>query len=136
VSGYKDFTTGEVLTADDVQDYLMDQSVMVFASSAARGSAIPSPTEGMVTYLSDDDAIEVYDGSDWTALAGELAGAAVSDTPTGDYTSGGITYDYWEFTASGTLNVSTAGLVDVLVVGGGAVQEVQIAQVVAAQAAT
>ena len=61
MSGYKDFTTGEVLTADDVQDYLMDQSVMVFASSAARGSAIASPTEGMVTYLSDDDAIEVYD---------------------------------------------------------------------------
>ena len=71
MSGYKDFTTGEVLTADDVQDYLMDQSVMVFGGTAARGSAIASPTEGMVTYLSDSDSLEVYDGSAWSAVRGQ-----------------------------------------------------------------
>jgi hypothetical protein len=48
-----------------------------------------------------------------------VAGAAISDTPTGNYTDGGVTYDYWTYNASGTLNVTTAGFADVLVVGGG-----------------
>jgi hypothetical protein len=30
---------------------------MVFDDSAARGSAIPSPIEGMVTYLKDTDQL-------------------------------------------------------------------------------
>ena len=63
MSGRKVFTAGEVLQAADVNDYLMDQSVMVFAGTAARGSAIPSPSEGMVTYLSDSDSVQVYNGS-------------------------------------------------------------------------
>lgn len=60
MSGRKVFTAGEVLQAADVNDYLMDQSVMVFAGTAARGSAIPSPSEGMVTYLEDADELQVY----------------------------------------------------------------------------
>jgi hypothetical protein len=36
---------------------------MVFADSAARGSAIPSPSEGMVTYLSDTNLVEAYTGA-------------------------------------------------------------------------
>jgi hypothetical protein len=59
----KVFTAGEVLQAADVNDLLMDQSVMVFAGTAARGSAIPSPSEGMVTYREDANTVEVYNGS-------------------------------------------------------------------------
>jgi hypothetical protein len=65
---FKSFSAGEVLTASDVMTYVMNQQVMVFAGTAARASALPSPSEGMFTYLSDTDAIEFYDGSDWTAL--------------------------------------------------------------------
>jgi len=73
LAGRKVFTAGEVLQAADVNDYLMDQSVMVFAGTAARGSAIPSPTEGMVTYRSDDDTVEVFDGSVFKAVgAGQI----------------------------------------------------------------
>ena len=43
--GFKDFTTGEVLTAADVDGYLM-QGVWVFASAAARDAAVTSPQEG------------------------------------------------------------------------------------------
>jgi len=68
LSGRKVFTAGEVLQAADVNDFLMDQSVMVFAGTAARGSAIPSPTEGMVTYRSDDDTVEVYNGSSFVPV--------------------------------------------------------------------
>jgi hypothetical protein len=42
-------------------NYLMDQSVMNFAGSAARGSAIGTAlSEGMVSYLADTDSLDVY----------------------------------------------------------------------------
>jgi hypothetical protein len=66
--GRKIWTAGEVLTAADVNGYLMDQSVMVFDDDAARGSAIASPTEGMLSYTKDDNLVQVYDGDDWTAV--------------------------------------------------------------------
>jgi hypothetical protein len=56
----KVFVAGEILTAADVNANLMDQAVMVFDDSAARTTAIPSPSEGMVTYLKDTDALEKY----------------------------------------------------------------------------
>jgi hypothetical protein len=55
----------------------MDQSVMTFADSAARGSAIPSPTEGMVTYLDDTDALEVFNGTAFTGVGGGGATNAI-----------------------------------------------------------
>lgn len=66
--GKKSFTAGEVLTASDVNGYLMDQMVMVFGGTAARGSAIPSPSEGMVTYRTDDKVVEVFNGTDFVSL--------------------------------------------------------------------
>jgi hypothetical protein len=59
----KVFVANEILTAADVNTNLMDQAVMTFAGTAARGSAIPSPSEGMVTYLSDVNSVEVYTGA-------------------------------------------------------------------------
>jgi hypothetical protein len=42
-------------------NYLMDQSVMNFADSTARGSALGTAVaEGMVSYLNDTDNLEVY----------------------------------------------------------------------------
>lgn len=64
MGGIKYFTPTQ-LTASDVNEYLMNQSVMVFASSAARANALTAPTEGMVTYLQDTDQLEVYDGTAW-----------------------------------------------------------------------
>ncbi len=42
-AGYRTFSAGEVLTAANVQTYLMDQAIPVFASSTARDAAITSP---------------------------------------------------------------------------------------------
>ena len=64
------FVAGQVLTAAEL-NVVSDQSVMVFAGTAARGSAIPSPTEGMVTYLSDADELQVYTTA-WGAIGGGL----------------------------------------------------------------
>ena len=66
--GYKEFTTGDVLTAADANGYLASQVVMVFASAAARTSAIASPQEGMISFRKDADAMEYYSGSAWVAV--------------------------------------------------------------------
>ena len=63
---YLDFTAGQVLTAAQVDDYLMRQTVMVFDDATARSSALGTVvTEGMVTYLKDTNNIEFYDSSQW-----------------------------------------------------------------------
>jgi hypothetical protein len=68
--GKKTFTAGDVLIAGDVNNYLMDQTVMNFATSAARSSAIPVPSTGMTSYRSDINQIESYDGSAWRGPTG------------------------------------------------------------------
>lgn len=73
-SGFRTFASGEVLTSSNVQNYLMDQSVMVFAGTAARSSAIGSAETGMLTYRTDGTAdaarqgFEFWDGSAWTRM--------------------------------------------------------------------
>lgn len=64
-SGYRVFTAGEVLSASNVQNYLQDQAVMVFGGTAARSSAIGTANfeEGMLTYLTDVDKLQVYTGA-------------------------------------------------------------------------
>jgi len=67
--GRKTFTAGEVLTAANVQGYLMDQAVQVYASAAARSSALGTAVStGMVSYRTDGTAIEFYNGSAWAGL--------------------------------------------------------------------
>lgn len=68
-AGYKLFVTGDVLTAAQVNDYLMLQTVMVFANSAARTSALSAVlAEGLVSYLQDTNVVEIYTGAAWVSL--------------------------------------------------------------------
>jgi hypothetical protein len=117
--GFFDFTPGQVLTAAQVDDYLMRQAVMRFADASARTTALSGVlVEGMMSYLKDTNAVEVYDGSAWVGVGG-VGTANFTDTATGTYTSGGIDYKYLTFNSSGTITIDTAGLADILVVGGG-----------------
>jgi hypothetical protein len=68
MAGFKTFVDLDILTAAEVNDFLMTQAVMVFDDATARSTALTSPTEGMVTYLKDTNAIEKYDGSAWVAV--------------------------------------------------------------------
>jgi hypothetical protein len=79
-SGFRTFTAGEVLTASNTQNYLMDQAVMSFASAAARDAAITAPEENMVAALRDTDVVTKYTGSAWVEIA--YYGAWTSYTPT------------------------------------------------------
>ena len=74
-AGAKLFTSGSVLTAAQVNTYLMDQAVMRFADEAARtaafgGTGEPVLAEGMMSYLDDVNQVQVYDGTQWVAIAG------------------------------------------------------------------
>jgi hypothetical protein len=48
-------------------DYLMKQMVMVFAGTAERGSALPSPETGMVAY-STATGMQIYNGTAWVSI--------------------------------------------------------------------
>lgn len=68
---FKDFAVGEVLTSQDVDNFLMRQTVMVFDDASARTSALSAVlTEGMVTYLKDTNSTEVFDGASFVAISG------------------------------------------------------------------
>lgn len=120
--GYKEFVAGETLDQDEINDYLM-QGMLVFAGTAARGSAIGTPVEGQFSYLSDTDTVEFYDSTQWVPLSAGLGGAVVSGTtgsPTlGTVSSGGTTYNVYTFTGNGSITFSERGFADILVLGGG-----------------
>jgi hypothetical protein len=91
-SGFKDFAAGDVLTAADVDGYLMRQTVMTFADASARDSALSGVLdEGMVAYLEDSDTITVYDGSAWRIYAPggliPLSETSFSGSSTAQFTS-------------------------------------------------
>ena len=72
-AGSKLFTSGAVLTAAQVNTYLMDQSVMRFADDAARtaafgGAGEATLAEGMVSYLMDTNVVQAYNGSAWETI--------------------------------------------------------------------
>jgi hypothetical protein len=90
-AGFRTFVSGEVLTADNVQNYLMDQAVMVFSGTAARSSALPTPETGMTAY-STATGLEVYNGSAWKFIGPEEIAifneTQASGTDGGTFTSG------------------------------------------------
>jgi hypothetical protein len=81
---YQQWTTGQVLTSA-AMNIVGDSTVNVFDSATARNSSISSPSEGMVCYLKDTNAIEYYDGSSWSGI-GDIT--AVNAGTNIDVTSG------------------------------------------------
>ena len=86
-AGYKTFTTGDVLTAAQVQYYLQNQSIMYFADAAARDAALTAGIrqEGMFAYLADTNTTVYFDGTTWQSfgtgdVTGLTAGSGITIT--------------------------------------------------------
>lgn len=63
-AGYHLFVAGAVLTAAQVNTYVNEQSVMVFASAASRDSALSAvKSEGMFAYLKDVQLLTMYNAA-------------------------------------------------------------------------
>lgn len=84
---YKVFSNGEALTGSELNTYLMNQSVMVFASTTARDAALTAPTEGMVVWLQDADKYVYYATGAWRDL--------ISSTGSGNAVINGA-FDIWQ----------------------------------------
>lgn len=97
--GFKEFSVGDILTAADANGYLASQTVMVFASAAARTSAIASPQEGMISFLKDTDTMQFYTGAAWSNV----------DTGASPLTTKGDLYTF--STTNARLGVGTNGQV-------------------------
>ena len=112
--GKKTFEANEVLTAADVNGYLMDQSVMKFATTSSRDTNIPSPTEGMVVYIDADDEIQVWTGASWenigvtvTSLpATNISYTVSTDAGTAVTLTSSEANTYLRMTSAGTLTVN------------------------------
>jgi hypothetical protein len=92
--GARLFPAFSKLTAAQVNGYLMDQSIMRFASAAVRDAAFggvgePTLAEGMTCYLDDLNALLVYNGSNWIQITPTAAAVQItSETFTGtNYTT-------------------------------------------------
>jgi hypothetical protein len=85
MSGYRTWTPGEVIRAEDLQEYLQNQSVMVFPSDAVRSTAIVVPLEGMLSWVENDDKFQYYDGASWIDLIVPIEGGTLGQA----YVSGG-----------------------------------------------
>jgi hypothetical protein len=109
--GFKNFTSGSVLTAAEVNGYLM-QGINVFASTAARDAAITAPAEGQFAFTKDTNGLWYYDGATWIAsgATGDIEGVTAGVGISGGGTSGTVTVTNsmaTAITAKGDLIVGT-----------------------------
>lgn len=111
--GYKVWSAGQVLAAADLNGYVADQVVMYFADTTARTAALPSPSEGMVTYIASTNTIEFFDGSSWVALssattvnASNVINTLTASTATAYTFSSADQGKVLQFTPSGTVTAT------------------------------
>ena len=65
---YKVFVDGDVLTASEVNEFMMRQQICVFADAAARDSAIVNPNHGQLAYLVDVNRFSFFNGTQWRSI--------------------------------------------------------------------
>ena len=96
-TGYKLFVNGTSLSASDLNTYVNQQTVMVFATTGARTTALASVlAEGMVSYVTGT-GLQYYTGTAWVNFDHTFSGS-----------SSGSTLVQASATASGTLTLPAA----------------------------
>ena len=122
-SGFKVWATGDLVSAADVNDYIMEQVIMTFSNSTARDSAVSSPQEGMFCFLADSNTLQFYNGSSWASFIGEgdITGVTITTSSTSGL-SGGATATSGAFTSTLVIspNLATSATVasaDIVLIG-------------------
>jgi hypothetical protein len=105
-AGYRNFVASEVLTAAQVNTYLMQQSVMRFTATTGAGgrdTVITSPSAGMVVYMDTGDfgeGLYSYNGAAWRRCSW--------NSPWG-VSHGATVASAYAFTSSTRQTITTAG---------------------------
>jgi len=122
-NGFKVFSVSEVLTAADVNDYLMEQSIGIFADATARDAQITSPIEGQFAYLADSNTLFYYTGAAWASYIGDgdITGVTITTAGTSGL-GGGATASSGAFSSTLTIapNSATSATVasdDIVLIG-------------------
>ncbi len=76
-------STDDPNIVEDMTNLALDiekKLVMVFNSVTDRSARLPSPQEGMLSYLKDNNTYEYYDGAAWTEMVSSGAPTFTSGT--------------------------------------------------------
>ena len=109
MTGRKTWVSDEVLSAADLNGYLMDQVVTVWANSTARASGILSPIEGQLSYLQDSDLYYRWNGASWAELTVTNSTNATYATTSGTAVSANKVSNISIFNSAGTPTANATG---------------------------
>ena len=118
-AGYKLFVNGNTLSASDLNTYVQQQTVMVFATTGARDTALSSVlAEGMQCYITGTGGF-YYNGSAWVANVSASSTTTftnksvtalietsnvVASAATGTINVDALTSSVWYYTTSASAN--------------------------------
>jgi len=114
---YKVWQVNEILTAADMNTYIGNQTILSFAGTAARATAIGTAVEGMLSYVGGG-TVEVYAGTatGWTTISGGGGGNVADDSiqPNFNTITNNYTFDdNYNGVSAGPITISAGATVTV-----------------------